>query len=77
MDITVLDGHLTPGNKKAIKAILEQSLTAGKVGKASYFLTAEGSNVYKVAIQVMDRGLIPVPGSKLRLSTYTSKIKIK
>ena len=67
----VITGHLTASNKKAIKAILKANLTAGKVGKTSYFLSVEGE-VYTVKIQKKDRGMVPVCGSRIRLSTYTA-----
>lgn len=67
----ILTGHLTAANKKAIKAILEAKLESGKVGRATYFLSNK-NNIHTVKIQQKDRGLIPCPGSKLRLSTYIS-----
>jgi hypothetical protein len=70
-----ISGHLTPGNKKAIKAILNAGLTEGRVNSSDYFLTKE-NDVYKVKIQKMDRGLIPCPGSSIRKSTYISTFTI-
>lgn len=71
----VLTGHLTPVNKKAIKAILTIGITTGKVNRTSYFITSE-NGVYTVKMIVKDRGLIPVPGSELRLSTYKATFKL-
>jgi hypothetical protein len=62
-----LSGHLTESNKKAIKAILDLNLSAGKVGRINYFITP-GPDHYQVKIVKMDRGMIPVPGSQLRQS---------
>jgi len=68
----VIEGHLTATDKKAIQAILNSGAGAGQVGKASFHITSE-NGVYTVIKSVMDRGLIPVPGSARRLSRYTSK----
>jgi hypothetical protein len=65
----ILTGHLTAHDKKAIKAILGAKLTTGKVGKKNYFIE-QNNGLYTVTYKVMDRGLIPCPGSQLRLSTY-------
>ena len=65
----ILTGHLTSGNKKAIKAILEQKLFAAKVGKTSYFISFT-NGIYEVLMKIKDRGMIPCPGSELRVSTY-------
>lgn len=71
-----LSGHLTAGNKKAIKLILNAGLTSGRVNRTDYFITKSGL-VYSVEIVTKDRGLIPCPGSKLRMSkaihTFTLK----
>lgn len=72
----VIEGHLTATDKKVVKVMLDSKLTAGKNGKTSYFLTPLTANTYKVDKWIMDRGLIPVPGSALRLSKYVSKIEI-
>ena len=71
----VLTGHLTATDKKAIKAIMEAGLMKGKVGRKSYFITKSG-DVYSVKYTIMDRGMISVPGSPLRLSTYSSSFKL-
>jgi hypothetical protein len=70
--MNIIEGHLTATDKKAIKAILSSGLTSGRVGKKDYFLTVT-DGIYTVKQIVKDRGLIPVPGSEFRLSTYTSK----
>ena len=71
----VIEGHLTATDKKAIKAILSANLFSGKVGKKDYYLTVTGG-IYTVKQIVKDKGLIPVPGSALRLSIYTSKFTL-
>jgi len=70
----VLEGHLTATDKKAVKAILDKGLFSGRVGKADYFI-GKGVNVFYVSKMVIDKGLIPVVGSKPRLSTYKSTIE--
>ena len=67
----VLTGHLTATNKKVIKAMLDQKLTEGCVRKVNYYISVS-NGTYTVKIQKMDKGLIPVTGSALRLSTYIS-----
>lgn len=71
----VLKGHLTATEKKIIKEMLKQGLTEGCVRKRNYFIF-EDNGVYTVKIQKMDRGLVPCPGTKLRLSTYTNTFKL-
>jgi hypothetical protein len=68
----VIEGHLTATNKKAIKAILSAGLTSGKVGRISYFLFLT-DGIWTVKIQQKDRGIMPVAGSPLRLSTYVAQ----
>lgn len=70
----VLTGHLTQGNKDAIRAILAQGLMAGKVGRTNYQLSNDGST-FTVIISQRDRGMIPCGGSQLRTSHYTSTFK--
>lgn len=65
----VVSGHLTATNKKAIKAILAAGLTEGKVGNTSYQLHII-DGVHQVKMYTKDRGMIPCPGSALRVSTY-------
>jgi hypothetical protein len=75
MDMKTLTGHLTKSDKKAIKAILDAGLLSAKVGKKSFFITAE-NGIYKVIFQQKDRGLIPVAGSPLKLSTYSATFSL-
>lgn len=65
----VLTGHLTAHNKKAIKAILAQNLTEGRVSHTDYKIVQQ-NGYFEVIMAKMDRGLIPCPGSELRLSKY-------
>jgi hypothetical protein len=67
----VLTGHLTNTDKKAVTAIMEAGLNAGKVGKATYYISNTGT-LFTVKKVIKDRGLIPCAGSSLRFSTYTS-----
>lgn len=69
--MTTLTGHITQTEKKAIKAILNANLMSGKVGIKTYFLFLN-DGIYTVKVQQKDRGMIPVGGSELRVSTYTS-----
>jgi len=71
----ITEGHLTASEKKSVKAILKAGLTSGKVSKKNYFISIN-NGIYTVKIQVKDRGLIPCPGSALRLSTYISKFTL-
>lgn len=74
--ITVLQGHLTAKDKTAIKALLDAGLAVGKVGKKTYSIT-ENNGLYDVSFKIKDKGLIPVPGSAFRISTYTATFKLK
>ena len=71
----IIDGHLTATEKKVVRYFLKNGLTEGRVKSKDYFIT-ENEGVYTVKIKVMDRGLIPCPGSELRLSTYTHKFTL-
>jgi len=75
----VIEGHLTEGNKKAIKAIFEQqdtvTLPCGRVGKTDYYITNLQEGIYTVKIVKKDRGLGFI-GEQLRISTYTHKFKL-
>ena len=68
----VIKGHLTETHKKAIKTMLDMGLMEAKINRINYFIS-KNEKVYTVNIVKKDRGLIPISGSKLRLSTYTSK----
>jgi len=67
----VIEGHLTENDKKSIKAIMDKGLMSGKVGKSTYHIT-KGVERFHVSKCKIDRGMIPVEGSKLRLSIYKS-----
>ena len=69
--IRVLTGHLTEVEKAAIKAMLERNIMAGKIARKEYHIQKTG-DTYTVKVMQMDRGLIPVAGSALRMSTNTS-----
>jgi hypothetical protein len=75
MNFKVIEGHLTTREKKVVKYMLENKLNAGKAGKKNFLITKKDEYT-EVKIKVIDRGLIPCPGSSERLSTYTHKIKI-
>jgi len=74
--IKVIDGHLTAKDKRVVLQIIKNGPNPAKAGKAVYEIKPDG-DFYIVIKKQMDRGLIPVPGSKLRLSTYKSTIQIK
>ncbi|QEM07897.1 hypothetical protein DIU31_031960 [Mucilaginibacter rubeus] len=74
--ITVINGHLTAKDKAAIKALLAAGLTIGKVGRKTYSI-AENNGLYAVSYKIRDKGLVPVPGSAYRLSTYSATFKLK
>ena len=67
----VLTGHLTATEKRHIKALFEANLMAGKINRKMYFIT-ENAGVYTVKVSQRDRGMMPVPGSPLRISVNTS-----
>jgi hypothetical protein len=71
MNIKTLSGHLTANDKKSIKILLNLGLSDGRNGKGTYFLT-KNADFYTVKKCIKDRGLIPVSGSSLRISTYIS-----
>lgn len=73
--MTVTQGHLTAAEKKVVKYFLDNNITEGRVRNKDYYVS-EDSWVYTVVKRVMDRGLIPCPGSKLRLSTYIYKFTL-
>ena len=74
--IKTLQGHLTTADKKAIKAILALGILSGKVGRKSYFIS-QVNELYAVRYIIKDRGMMPVPGSKPRLSTYNAVFKMQ
>ena len=73
--MNVLSGHLTQSQKTEIKAILALNLLSGKVGR-TYYQMFVNSDIYTVKITIIDKGLIPCAGSKLRPSNYYSTFKI-
>ena len=73
--ISTLSGHLTAHDKKAILAVMNLGLSEGQVGKKSYSIKPVGDNTLWVQITLKDRGMIPCPGSALRLSTYSHTFK--
>lgn len=74
-NIKILEGHLTATDKKAINALLDAGALVGKVGKKTFCIT-EKDGIYHATYHVKDRGLMPVPGSTLRISTYKATFKI-
>ncbi len=66
-----LSGHLTQKDKRAIKAMLDAGLVAGQVGLKTYVIKGNTVTYYQY-----DRGLIPVPGSKYRVSKYTATFQL-
>ena len=75
--ITVLDGHLTAGNKKAISAVLDAGLRVGKVGRTVYEISGiDSEGLCTVRISANGRGMIPCPGSSLRMMVDICSIKI-
>lgn len=68
--IATIRGHLTSTNIRHIKAILQAGRMEGKINRITYFLTYEQPGLWSVKYFQKDRGLMPVPGSKLRLSEY-------
>jgi len=73
--MTTITGHLTQTDKKAIRSILDGGFTEGKVGRKSYYLSQSLNGEYVVLIKQVDRGC-GFFGSPLRVSTYTSIIKL-
>jgi len=70
-----ITGHLTATDKKHIKTILINKWSFAKSGLKTYYIS-QHDNLYTVKIEQRDRGLIPVAGSKLRVSTYISTFKL-
>ena len=75
--ITVTKGHLTAGQRRAIKAILTSNQMSGKVNRRNYFIKAVSDSEYLVTMQEMDRGMVPVAGSPIRTSTYKAEFTLK
>ena len=70
-----LTGHLTATDKRNISAMMELGLKQGTINKKSYFLSQQ-NGIYTVKLQQKDRGLIPCPGSPLRISAYTATFTV-
>jgi hypothetical protein len=75
--IKVETGHLTSRDKRVIQIMIDSGTFEGSVGKTDYYISDMGDGRYEVIQKVIDKGLIPVAGSKSRLSTYKSIIHIK
>lgn len=75
LQLTILTGYLTAYDKKVIKVLLSTAATSCETKKATYSLS-KNNNLYQLSKTVKDRGLIPVSGSPIRLSTYTTSFKI-
>jgi len=75
--IKVLSGHLTATDKRVVAHMIEKEIWQGSVGKSNWFIKELGNGKYDITQQVKDKGLVPVPGSKFRISTYKSKIGVK
>ena len=75
MRIEIIDGYLTASEKKVVKHMLDNEISAGKAGKRNFFIVDKGEYT-EVKIKVIDRGLIPCPGSPLRTTTYKHRIKL-
>jgi hypothetical protein len=67
--IKVLSGHLTVTDKRAVKHMIEKKIWKGRVGKSDWFIKDLG--------KIKDKGLVPVAGTKFRISTYKSTIEVK
>lgn len=75
MRIKTIKGHLTPTEKQAIKAILNQKLMSGRVGRKDYYLIKE-NDVYTVSVAEMDRGMIGWIGNPKQLTTRKKQFTI-
>ncbi len=75
--IKVLSGHLTVTDKRAIKHMIEKEIWQGRVGKSDWFIKDLGKGKYDITQKIKDKGLVPVRGTKFRISTYKSTIGVK
>jgi hypothetical protein len=75
--VKVETGHLTSRDKRVIQTMIDSGTFEGRSGKTDYYITDMGGGRYEVIQKIIDKGLMPVPGSKPRLSTYKSIISIK
>jgi hypothetical protein len=69
--------YLTPTEKKAVSAIIEQGLMSGKVGRTNYYLSKREDGKYDLTVKKADRGMMPIPGSPLRMSASKFVITVK
>ena len=49
----------------------------GRVGKSDWFIKDLGKGKYDITQKIKDKGLVPVAGTKFRISTYKSTIEVK
>ena len=75
--IKVLSGHLTATDKRAVKHMIEKEIWKGRVGKSDWFIKDLGKGTYDITQKIKDKGLVPVAGTKFRISTYKSTIEVK
>ena len=75
--IKVLSGHLTATDKRAVKHMIEKEIWKGRVGKSDWFIKDLGKGKYDITQKIKDKGLVPVAGTKFRISTYKSTIEVK
>jgi phage-related tail protein len=75
--IKVLSGHLTTTDKRAVKHMIEKEIWKGRVGKSDWFIKDLGKGKYDITQKIKDKGLVPVAGTKFRISTYKSTIEVK
>lgn len=71
----IIKGHLTAKDKQVVRHFLENGITEGRVGRTDFHLS-EKEGVYTLKKRKKDRGMCPVPGSKLRLRTTTHKFTL-
>ena len=76
MKISTKSGHLTTKDKRVIAHMIDQKMTSGKSGRKTFYLSNEG-DLWTVRKVQKDHGMIPVPGSILRESVYTSTFTVK
>lgn len=53
MKISTIDGHITPTEKKHIKALFAHDMTEGKVNTKTYYIT-ENKGIYTALIYEME-----------------------
>jgi len=72
MQIKTLSGHLTATEKRHIRAMIEQGLTEGRVGKKSYWLKEE-SGVFTVLVGQNERSVF----NRIEFKKYKHTFLIK